>query len=105
MKQITPEEVNEFIIRHYSKRENKGETTTQMTGVPANSIVLYKGVRTNAVLIRLSVVSKDGKQSITWTRDFVVPTNYEEKMTYVNLSKDNEKTVTHHPIAVQGSLF
>jgi hypothetical protein len=106
MKNITTEEVNSFVNKHYSTRVNLGETDVQMTGLPANSIVLYKDVKNNSVLIKFSVASSSNKDfSLTWTREFVIPNEYSDKMLFVNLEKKKVEPQKKEPALVQGTLF
>jgi hypothetical protein len=107
MKKITTEEVNAYITKHFPQMVNMGETDVQMTGVPANSIILYKDTKANSVLLRRSIAVRSGeKQTVTWTRDFVIENRFETKMTYMSLIKETKAIPTpKKSIPIQGSLF
>jgi hypothetical protein len=106
MKNITAEEVNSFLGKHYPNRLNKGETDVQMTGLPANSFVIYKDVKNNSVLVKLSVASNSNKDfSLTWTREYVIPNEYSDKILSINLEKKKTDQHKKTPVVVQGTLF
>jgi hypothetical protein len=106
MKKITSEEVNTFIEKHYPNRINQGESSTQMTGLPANSIVVYKDSKDNGILIRGNIAVTHNKElGVTWTREFVIPTQYKDKILYVNLIKQKDEPVKKTQTVVQTSLF